>query len=83
MRFWDSSAVIPLLVGERSSATVLDLLSDDRRIHVWWATEIECLSTLSRLEREKIDPAIIGTASARLAALRGGWSEVSPRIGCS
>lgn len=78
MRFWDSSAVIPLLVGERSTHIIRDLFASDRRMHVWWATEIECISTLCRLEREKVDPTIIAAALDRLAALRRGWSEILP-----
>lgn len=78
MRFWDSSAVIPLLVGEKATAAVLDLLTSDRQMHVWWGTEIECVSTLARLEREGIGASIIEAALGRLAALREDWNEIAP-----
>ncbi|HVT43685.1 MAG TPA: type II toxin-antitoxin system VapC family toxin [Thermoanaerobaculia bacterium] len=78
MRFWDSSAVIPLLVGEKATGVILDLVASDRQMHVWWGTEIECVSTLARLEREGIDASIIEGALARLAALREDWSEIAP-----
>ncbi|HEY2322710.1 MAG TPA: PIN domain-containing protein [Thermoanaerobaculia bacterium] len=78
MKFWDSSAVVPLLVSESSSDEISHILSDDRQMHVWWATEVECTSTLARLEREGVDPAVIETALSRLAMLREDWSEIAP-----
>ena len=78
MNFWDSSAVVPLLVGEQMTAAVLDVLSRDRQMHVWWGTEVECVSTLARLDRERVDPAILSSALERLAALREDWHEVAP-----
>ena len=52
MKFWDSSAVIPLLVMEPATRIVTGILVEDRHMHVWWATEVECVSALARLERE-------------------------------
>jgi predicted nucleic acid-binding protein len=77
MKFWDSSAVVPLLVNELMTGTISEILAGDRHIHVWWATEVECVSALARLERESAaPPALIETAINRLAALRDEWSEV-------
>jgi predicted nucleic acid-binding protein len=76
MKFWDSSAIIPLLVQEAMTSTVTEILTDDRHMHVWWATEIECVSSLSRLEREKVPSSIIETALDRLSSLREEWSEI-------
>ncbi len=78
MNFWDSSAVIPLLLGERMTPAVRTILSGDRQMHVWWGAEIECVSTIARLERQAIDPSIIAAALDRLAKLREDWNEVSP-----
>ena len=78
MNFWDSSAIVPLLLGERMTAVVRDILSGDRQMHVWWGTEIECVSTIARLEREGIDPSIIAAALDRLSAMREDWNEVNP-----
>ena len=46
---------------------------------VWWATELECVSAIARLERQG-DLASEGTGVAlqRLEALAGGWHEVQP-----
>lgn len=78
MNFWDSSAIVPLLLGERATSLVRNILASDRQVHVWWATEIECVSTIARLEREKIDPTIIAAALERLSAIREDWNEVLP-----
>jgi predicted nucleic acid-binding protein len=77
MKFWDSSAVVPLLVNESMTRIISKILADDRHMHVWWATEVECVSALARLERESSAPsAAIETAIDRLAALRDEWSEI-------
>lgn len=78
MKFWDSSAVVPLLVSEASTEQVARLLSEDRQMHVWWATEVECASTLARLEREGVDPGVIEAALSRLTMLRDDWNEIAP-----
>ena len=81
MKFWDSSAIIPLLVQEAMTRTVTDVLADDRHMHVWWATEVECVSSLARLERENVPAAIIEMALDRLASLREEWSEIGAGTG--
>ena len=48
----DSSAVVPLLVVESSSAAVMQEYESDPEVVAWWATEAECVSALARLERE-------------------------------
>jgi hypothetical protein len=81
MKFWDSSAVIPILVMEATTPIVSEILVQDRQMHVWWATEVECVSTLARLERENVAPSIIEAALDRLAALREDWSEIAAGAG--
>jgi predicted nucleic acid-binding protein len=79
MRFWDSSALIPLLVQEPSSGDMLALYEDDPEILVWWSTSVECVSALTRLEREN-SLASEGVAAAldRLDAIAAAWREVLP-----
>jgi len=79
MRFWDSSAVIPLCLKEQMSETVRRLIKADEDIVVWWATKIECLSALARRRRE----GVLSTdaemkARTVLSALTAEWSEVQP-----
>jgi predicted nucleic acid-binding protein len=78
MKFWDSSAVVPLLVTEAMTGVVSEILAANRHMYVWWSTEVECVSALSRLERESAAPStVIETALDRLAALRREWSEIA------
>ena len=79
MRFWDSSALVPLLVAEPASPAVTAELERDQGIVAWWATAVECMSALARLERDGSLPApSMGDAVRRLDALASGWQEVQP-----
>jgi predicted nucleic acid-binding protein len=79
MRFWDSSAIVPLLVPQRSTRAMSDLLEADAQMLVWWGSSIECISALARLERERaLDHRGVGMAEARLRALAAAWHEVQP-----
>ncbi len=79
MRFWDTSAVVPLLVSEPSSAAVRLAFARDPEVVAWWATELECVSALTRLEREgALTATSIADALHRLDELSMGWREVQP-----
>jgi len=79
MRFWDSSAVIPLCLKEQMSEPVRRLIKADEDIVVWWTTKIECLSALARRRRESV-LSTDAEMKARiiLSALAAEWSEVQP-----
>lgn len=79
MKFWDSSAIIPLCLKEPESGTIGRLAKTDGDIIVWWASRVECLSAVSRRSREGVLP-IDADRRARtaLAALSAVWSEVQP-----
>ncbi len=66
MRFWDSSAVVPLLVEQTSSARVAAWLAEDPALVVWTLTPAEVVSALRRLVRE----AGLEEERARLAETR-------------
>ena len=79
MRFWDSSAVIPLLITETSSALARIDFEGDPELIVWWATETECVSALARRERDGLlAPADLAIAIARLDRLGAAWQEIEP-----
>ncbi|HVA87504.1 MAG TPA: hypothetical protein VNF73_14455, partial [Candidatus Saccharimonadales bacterium] len=77
MRFWDSSAIVPLLVAESSSAAVMREYELDPEVVAWWATEAECVSALARLEREGslTSPSMV-EGLQRLDGLVKAWREV-------
>lgn len=78
MKFWDSSAVVPLLFEEKSTKFLRELAEQDRDLHVWWATELECLSAVGRREREGAPADRVRTALQQLALLVSRWDEVVP-----
>lgn len=79
MRFWDSSAIVPLVVPEASSNVVRRLYRADPVIVAWWGTELECVSAIARRQREGDLPvAVAHGAFDRLSVLRRSWQEVEP-----
>ena len=79
MRFWDTSAIVPLIIRETTTSSVLAMIENDLHVVVWWATEVECLSAIARREREGIlDPGDLVVATGRLTALAASWEEVQP-----
>jgi hypothetical protein len=79
MRFWDSSAIAPLIVSESWSERSQDLLRADPQMVVWWGSRVECVSALRRRERDgALAAAAVRQATDLLDALAGFWSEVLP-----
>jgi uncharacterized protein len=79
VRYWDTSAIVPLLVEQEASASVKRLLSDDAEIVAWWGTVVECGSAAARLRREEIlTVADEERVLELLAVLRDSWIEVLP-----
>ena len=79
MRFWDTSAVVGLLVDESHSREVTKELDDDPEMIVWWATPIECVSAIARREREgSLDSSGVSDALSLLDDIQQSWSEVEP-----
>jgi hypothetical protein len=65
--FWDSSAVVPVLIAEARSPDMSALLRSDRAPAIWWASPVECQSALHRRRREKVlSPAAVADALGRL-----------------
>ena len=53
MRYWDTSALMPLFVSERRSSEIRGLLERDPLIVTWWGTPVECYSALWRFRRSR------------------------------
>jgi hypothetical protein len=80
LRFWDSSAVVPLLVSQDRSEEVRGMLREDREVVVWWGTAVECRSALQRLVREGELTTDGDVESIRvLRTLVDSWTEIQPR----
>ncbi len=79
MRFWDASALAPLLVAEPLTRRMEALLREDPAVAAWWGSPVECASALARRAREgAVNATQEGQALDRLAALEGDWTEVLP-----
>jgi predicted nucleic acid-binding protein len=79
MIFWDSSALVALLVDEADSEPRRQQLQADPALAVWWGTPVECESAIQRRFREgSLSAADARLARERLADLSSGWHEVSP-----
>ena len=77
MKFWDSSAIVPLLLKEPATAGMQSLAARDAGMLVWWASQVECASALARLERDgALDEAPAAAAFDRLKQIAAGWHEV-------
>lgn len=79
MKFWDSTALMPLLVNEASSDARRLLFESDPAVVAWWGTVVECESALARrLQSPGVTAAEAHDARERLQAIAEDWIEVSP-----
>ena len=79
MRFWDTSALVPLLVHEAATKAVRAHLAADAVVLVAWTTPVECASAIARAEHEGLlTPAEAAVAFVRLDELATHWREVEP-----
>jgi uncharacterized protein len=77
VRFWDSSALVSLVVEEARSAACRALRRSDPTIVVWTLSRTEITSALYRLVREgKLAKRELPTAMRRLDKLSQTWTEV-------
>ncbi len=79
MRFWDSSALVPLIVRQRASGRMRSLYRADAGVLAWWGARIECESAISRLERDRLlRRRSAAAARGRLDRFAATWQEVQP-----
>jgi uncharacterized protein len=79
MRYWDASALFPLLVNEPATSQARALLKSDEVVYVWWGTPVECASGLARrLRDEELNPARHEAALKMLVAAMPGWKPIVP-----
>ena len=79
MNFWDSSALVPLLVTEASSDLRRKQYHADPWAVVWFGTFVEIESSLVRRPRDGQLPADVERAARkRLHEMTKQWTEVTP-----
>jgi uncharacterized protein len=79
MRFWDTSALLPLLVDEPARERMLALLAEDIEVLAWWGTPVEMASALAWREREGLLTADeVAAALDAARSLAESWHEIVP-----
>lgn len=79
MRFWDSSAIVPLCLVQPASTRAQALLREDPEMIVWWGSPVEIVSAVTRVVREgELSPEAEELALRALRTLEGTWYEVRP-----
>jgi predicted nucleic acid-binding protein len=79
VRFWDSSALVPLCLQQPRTDLALRWLDEDPEQVVWWGSAVECASAVARLHREgHLTDRDEAAARDLLAALQASWFEVQP-----
>ena len=77
MRFWDSSAIVPLVVNDAATPGVSALFRQDPGQIVWCLTEVEVHSALARRDRDGGLEKENGTIARKsLVELARSWEEV-------
>ena len=79
MRFWDSSAIVPLCLEQPLTEPARALHQSDSELVVWWGSPIECASAIARLHREgHLTDEQEVAARELLATVRASWFEMQP-----
>jgi predicted nucleic acid-binding protein len=58
VKFWDASAIVPLLVAETTTERVQALAQRDPDMLAWWGSAVECASALARLAMRSSTPRV-------------------------
>lgn len=70
MKFWDSSALVGLLIAEENTAALRQIRDGDPDHTVWCLTSVEIASAVARRVRE-------GLGAARESSFRSEWKGLS------
>lgn len=78
MRYWDASALVPLVVAEPGTNAVRSWLESDASIVTWAWTRVEIVSAVERRAREgSLSRQQRRDALGRFEALADAWDEVT------
>lgn len=72
MRYWDTSALLPLLLAEKQTGAVKSLYENDSEQTVWCLTDVEIGAVLARRSRE-------GLPQERADHVRQDWQTLARR----
>ena len=78
MRYWDASALVPLIFAEDATTRARAWLEDDDVLVTWGWTRVEIVSAVERRARDgALNQAQRRDALDRVAALADTWDEVT------
>lgn len=78
MRYWDTSALVPLVITEAETGRMRALLEEDPHIVTWAWTSVEFASAIERRAREgELTREQRRHVLARIAELAEVWDEVT------
>lgn len=78
MRYWDTSALVPLFLTETGSVQVRQLSQEDKRVTTWVWTRTELVSAIERRAREgSLSQADRLNMLDWIGSVSAGWDEVS------
>jgi predicted nucleic acid-binding protein len=79
VRFWDASALVPVIAQDQVNNALESLYGDGSDIWVWWVTPVEVASSVARRERNGELTTVVASAGlATLARMAATWHEVLP-----
>ena len=76
MKYWDSSAIVALLVEERATAGLREIHEQDPEQTVWCFSSVEIASAVARRVGEGLLPAERDSLAAALRLLSERWREI-------
>jgi uncharacterized protein len=78
VRYWDTSALVPLVVAEAETPSMRALLDEDHEIVTWALTSVEFASAIERRARQgELSTPQRRQAHARLRQLAEIWDEIT------
>ena len=83
MKFWDSSAIVPLLILERETEECLRIFKSDPDVIVWTMSKVEVFSALCRRFRQKgMNEEVFDSVKIRMGLFFDGAFEIVsiPRV---
>lgn len=79
MKYWDSSALVSLIVEEPRSTERRAAIRRDPAIVTWWGSRVECASALNRLQRDRrLEVGELDRGLEQLRRLAASWLEIEP-----
>ncbi len=72
MKFWDTSAILPILFQEAQTSVIAALYQRDPDQTIWCLTDVEIAASIARRTRE-------GLGLEEADAIREGWKRLAAR----